>query len=133
MIIIKNSQLTNDTVQSINLLLDLNLPIKVAFKLARIIKEISSLIDDKLKLERKILDRYVEKDQNGNPLPGVDENNNPIPNTFKIADIPNFNSEMEELNAIETELPFEKLQIEDLNISSIKVRDLMKLEFLFNL
>ena len=39
---------------------------------------------------------------------------------------------MEELNSFENELPFEKLEIDDLDIDSISVRDLMKIEFIFN-
>jgi hypothetical protein len=133
MIIIRNSQLGQDTIKSLNLLLDLNLPTKTAFSLVRIMKEISSIIDDKIKLEKKILDKYVERDIEGNPVLGKDENGNSIPNTFRINEIDSFNSEMEELNSIETELPFEQLKIEELDLPSIKVRDLMKLEFLFNL
>ena len=133
MIIVKNSQLDQETIKSLNLLLDLDLPTKTAFSLVRIMKEISSIIDDKVKLEKKILEKYVEKDLNGNPVPGQNSNGEHIPNTFKINDINSFNSEMEELNSIETELPFEPLNIEDLKVQTIKVRDLMKLEFLFNL
>lgn len=133
MIVVRNAQLGQDTIKSLNLLLDLDLPTKAAFSLVRIMKELSSIIDDKIKLEKKILDKYVERDLEGNPVFGQDENGNTIPNTFKINDMSAFNSEMEELNTIETELPFEKLDVESLDLPSIKVRDLMKLEFLFNL
>jgi len=133
MITVINAQLGQDTIKSLNLLLDLDLPTKTAFSLVRIMKELSSIIDDKIKLEKKILDKYVERDLEGNPIVGQDQNGNPIPNTFKINDMAAFNSEMEELNSIETELPFEKLDADSLDLPSIKVRDLMKLEFLFNL
>ena len=133
MITVRNLQLGQDTIKSLNLLLDLDLPTKTAFSLVRIMKELSSIIDDKIKLEKKILDKYVERDLEGNPILGQDQNGNPIPNTFKINDMVAFNSEMEELNSIETELPFEKLDAEALDLPTIKVRDLMKLEFLFNL
>jgi len=133
MITVINSQLGQDTIKSLNLLLDLDLPTKTAFSLVRIMKELSSIIDDKIKLEKKILDKYVERDLEGNPILGQDQNGNPMPNTFKIIDMSAFNSEMEELNSIETELPFERLDADSLDLPSIKVRDLMKLEFLFNL
>jgi hypothetical protein len=132
MIIVRNSQLNLETVESLNLLLDLKLPTKSAFKLVKMIKEVSSLIDDKLKLEKKILDRNVERDQTGNFVVGTDQMGNPIPNTFKIKNMEEFNAEMEELNSFENELPFDKLDIDDLDIDSISVRDLMKIEFIFN-
>ena len=84
MIIVRNSQLNLETVEALNLLLDLKLPTKSAFKLVKMIKEVSSLIDDKLKLEKKILDRNIERDQMGNPIVGTDQMGNPIPNTFRI-------------------------------------------------
>lgn len=133
MIIVRNSQLNQDTVEALNLLLDLNLPTKTAFKLVRMIKEISSLIDDKIKLERKIFDRYVEKDSAGNPIMAIDQNGNPIPNAYKLSDSEAFHSEISELNSIESELPFEKLNSDEFQLDSIKVRDLMKLEFIFEI
>ena len=129
--IIKNSQLDKSTIESLNILVELNVPLKIAFQLVRIIKEISSLVEDKLKIEKKILDKYIEKDTNGNPLPALDDNGNVIPNAAKVKDIDNFNLEMEELNSIETELPFDKIKIEDLNLDTIRVRDLIRIEFLF--
>jgi len=119
MITVINAQLGQDTIKSLNLLLDLDLPTKTAFSLVRIMKELSSIIDDKIKLEKKILDKYVERDLEGNPIVGQDQNGNPIPNTFKINDMAAFNSEMEELNSIETELPFEKLDADSLDLPSI--------------
>jgi len=132
MIIVKNSQLNLETVNALNLLLDLKLPTRTAFNLVKMIKEVSSLIDDKLKLEKKILDRHILRDDNGNPIIGIDQMGNPVPNTFRIKNIEDFNTEMDELNSLENQLPFEKLEIDDLNLDSISVRDLMKLEFIFN-
>ena len=132
MMVIKNSQLDRTTIEALNILVDLDVPSKIAFQLMRIIKEISSLVEDKLKLEKKILDKYISKDENGNPLPAVDDNGNIIPNAAKINDLSKFNSEMEELNSIETELPFNKINFDDLGLMTIKVRDLIRIEFLFD-
>ena len=130
--VIKNSQLDRTTIEALNILVDLDVPSRIAFQMMRIIKEISSLVEDKLKLEKKILDKYISKDENGNPLPAVDDNGNIIPNAAKINDLSKFNSEMEELNSIETELPFNKINFDDLGLSTIKVRDLIRIEFLFD-
>jgi len=132
MILVKNSQLDKQTVDALNVLLELNLPAKIAFHLMRIVKELSSLVDDKIKLEKKILDRYMEKDEDGNPVQATDESGNVIPNAAKINNIQKFNSELEDLNAVETEIPFEKINFEDLNLETARVKDLIRLEFLFN-
>lgn len=132
MMVIKNSQLDRTTIEALNILVDLDVPSRIAFQLMRIIKEISSLVEDKLKLEKKILDKYISKDENGNPLPAVDDNGNIIPNAAKINDLSKFNSEMEELNSIETPLPFNKINFDDLGLTTIKVRDLIRIEFLFD-
>ena len=49
-IVVKNSQLTNDTITAINTLIELDIDATSAFKLTRIIKELSSIVDDKLKM-----------------------------------------------------------------------------------
>ena len=130
--VIKNSQLDRTTIEALNILVDLDVPSRIAFQLMRIIKEISSLVEDKLKLEKKILDKYISKDENGNPLPAIDDNGNIIPNAAKINDLSKFNSEMDELNSIETPLPFSKINFDDLGLTTIKVRDLIRIEFLFD-
>jgi hypothetical protein len=38
----------------------------------RVIKELSSIVDDKLKMEKKIYDKWVEKDENGSPVVPLD-------------------------------------------------------------
>jgi hypothetical protein len=132
MISVKNYQLNTETIKSINAFIDLNLPANIAFKLMRIVKELSSIVDDKLKLEKKIFDKYVARDMNGQPLPAHDENGEIIPNAAKIQNLESFNLEMEELNEITSEIEFEKLNFEDLKLETAKAKDLMILEFLFN-
>lgn len=132
MIIIRNSQLTNETVLALNNLIDLDINAKIAFKLMRIIKEVSSLVDDKVKLEKKIFEKYLEKDEMGNPLPVLDDDGNPVQGMVKISDMDSFNKDMFDLMTIENEIPYERVDFEDLNLDSAKIRDLMKIDFLFN-
>ena len=40
--------------------------------------------------------------------------------------------EMTDLLEVENEIPFEKLNFEDLNLQTAKIKDLIKVEFLFN-
>ena len=98
----------------------------------RIVKEISSLVDDKILLEKKIVERYTEKDSDGNPVFAKDNNGNVIPNSLKIKDVNKFNEEIDDLNSVENNIPYEKVNFEDLKLDTVRVKDLIKLEFLFN-
>jgi hypothetical protein len=131
MIIVKNSQLNNETVSSLNKLVEMDINAKLAFRLMRIIKEISSLVEDKLKLEKKIFERWVEKDADGNPVQATDESGNIIPGAVKIKDMEAFNQEMYDLMTIENEVGYDQVDFDDLNLETAKIKDLMKIEFLF--
>lgn len=131
-IIIKNSQLGPETMESLDKLTDLDINAAIAFKLTRIIKEISSIVEDKVKMERRILDKYSEKDEEGNIINPKDEQGNPIQGAVNITDMDNFSSEMKDLMEVESEIGYERINFEDLNLKTAKVKDLMKLEFLFN-
>ena len=131
-IIIKNSQLGPETMDSLDKLTDLDINAAIAFKLTRIIKEISSIVEDKVKMERRILDKYSEKDEEGNIINPKDEQGNPIQGAVNITDMDSFSSEMKDLMEVESEIGYERINFEDLNLKTAKVKDLMKLEFLFN-
>lgn len=131
-IIIKNSQLGPETMESLDKLTDLDINAAIAFKLTRIIKEISSIVEDKVKMERRILDKYSEKDEEGNIVNPKDEQGNLIQGAVNITDMDSFSSEMKDLMEVESEIGYERINFEDLNLKTAKVKDLMKLEFLFN-
>jgi len=133
MITIKNSQLSQDTVTALNAIIDLDIKAGEAFKLMRMLKDLSSIIEDKTKLEKRIFEKYVERDSTGNPVEAVDNEGKVIPNAVKITDTFSFNKEMEELMSVENTLSHEKLNFDDLNLNSnVKVKDLLKIDFLFN-
>ena len=131
-IIIKNSQLGPETMESLDKLTDLDINAAIAFKLTRIIKEISSIVEDKVKMERRILDKYSEKDEEGNVISPKDEQGNLIQGAVNITDMDSFSSEMRDLMEVESKIAYERINFEDLNLKTAKVKDLMKLEFLFN-
>jgi len=131
-IVIKNSQLTNDTIEALNTLIDLDINATVAFRLTRVIKELSSIVEDKMKMERKILEKWAEKDENGLTIQPLDNEGNPIQGAVNITDMNAFNSEMESLMEFENEIAYEKINFEDLDLQRAKIKDLIKLEFLFN-
>lgn len=130
-IIVKNSQLSNETISALNTLVEMEINASIAFRLMRIIKELTSIIDDKLKMERRILDKYTEKDESGNPIGAKDDGGNTIDGAVNITNVDLFTSEMQSLMDIENEIPYEKIDFEDLNLKTARVKDLIKLEFLF--
>lgn len=132
-ILVKNSQLNKETISALNGLIEMDINANSAFRLTRIIKELSSIIDDKVNMEKRILEKWVQKDDFGNPVQANDEQGNPIPGAVNIINMQEFSNEMNDLLSVENTLSYTKLNFEDLSLSSTaKVKDLMKLEFLFN-
>lgn len=130
---IKNSQLSNETLAVLTQLIDMDINATAAFKLSRIIKVISSVTEDKIKMEKKIYEKWVSRDDNGNPIVPTDKDGNPMKGSVSISDVDSFTKEMKELMDIETEIPYDKLDFEDLKLeTTAKVKDLIKIEFLFS-
>ena len=115
-IIVKNSQLNNETIQALNTLIELDINASVAFKLTRIIKEISSIVDDKIKMEKRILDKWVEKDAEGKAIVPKDEQGNPVEGAVSITNPEEFTKEMSNLMDVQNDLPFEKTRSRSNNI-----------------
>jgi hypothetical protein len=131
-IIVKNSQLTNETIGALNTLIELDINAGTAFKLTRIIKELSSIVDDKLKMEKKIFDKWVEKDESGEPVIPKNPDGSPVEGAVNITNVEEFTKEMSELMDVENVIPFETIQFDDLGLTTAKVKDLIKVEFLFS-
>jgi hypothetical protein len=130
--IVKNSQLTEDAISAINQIIDMDIDASAAFRLTRIIKELSSIVEDKIKMEKKILDKWVSRDESGNPIVPNGEDGLPIEGTVSIKDPDSFRQEMSILMDTENEIPYEKIRFEDLNLKTAKVKNLIKIEFLFD-
>jgi len=131
-IVIRNSQLNNETIEALNNLIELDINASAAFKLTRIIKELSSIVEDKLTMEKRILEKWVEKDENGQIVRPKDQNGNVVEDAVNIVDVETFTREMNDLMAVENTIDFDKLNFEDLKLETAKVKDLIKLEFLFD-
>jgi hypothetical protein len=129
---IKNSQLNNDTLGVLNQLIELDINAVAAFKLSRIIKHLSSIIEDKLSTEKRIYDKWILKDEDGSPIHPKDDEGNEILDSIQVSDMQSFTKEMSELMDVENDIPFEKLNFEDLGLETAKIKDLIKVEFLFN-
>ena len=90
---IKNSELTNETISALNILIDTDINAICAFRLSRIIKELSSIVEDKTKLEKKIIDKWTKKDNDGNPVPVYGENGEVADGAVNIIDTSKFQVE----------------------------------------
>ena len=131
-IVVKNSQLNDETITALNSLIDMDINASTAFRLTRIIKEISSIVEDKVKMEKRILDKWTMKDEEGNVIPAKDEQGNVIPGAVNIKDPEQFTKEMSDLMDLENEIVFDKISFDSLELKTAKVKDLIKIEFLFD-
>ena len=131
-IVIKNSQLNDEAIIALNSLIEMDINAGAAFKLTRIIKELSSIVEDKVKMEKRILDKWTEKDEEGNIVPAKDEEGNVIEGAVNIKDPNAFTEEMTVLLDSENEISYDKLKFDDLNLQTAKVKDIIKIEFLFD-
>jgi ribosomal protein L24 len=128
---VKNSELSNETITALNSLIDTDINATCAFRLTRIIKELSSIVDDKAKLEKKLIEKYTQKDEEGNVTQVLNEDGTVVEGAVNITNPDQFQSEMNDLMEIENEIPYEKINFEDLRLETAKVKDLITLEFLF--
>ena len=131
--IVKNSQLSNDVIQSLNFLLEQDINASVAFKLLRIIKSLSSIIEDKSELEKKLIDKWSQKDEDGQIKKAKDTDGNIIEDAFLLTDIDGFSKDMSDLLNTENEIPYDRIKFEDLELKTVKIKDLIKIEFLFDI
>lgn len=128
---VKNSELSNETITALNSLIDTDINATCAFRLTRIIKELSSIVEDKAKLEKKLIEKYTEKDESGAPTVVLGEDGNAVDGAVNITNPQAFQNEMNDLMEIENEIPYEKINFDDLKLETAKVKDLITLEFLF--
>ena len=128
---VKNSELSNETITSLNSLIDTDINATCAFRLTRIIKELSSIVDDKAKLEKKLIEKYTQKDEEGNPTQVLNEDGSVVEGAVNLTNPEQFQGEMADLMEIENDIPYDNINFEDLKLETAKVKDLITLEFLF--
>lgn len=129
---VKNSQLSVDALNALNKIIEEDINAAAAFKLSRIVKYISDIVQTKTETEQKILEKWSKKDEFGKVIRPKDELDNEIPDAVFLEDVDKFSEEMSSLMNVENEIPFEKLKFEELGLKTIKVKDLIKIEFLFD-
>lgn len=133
MIKIKNSDLNDSASAAFNEILNIDLPTSISWKIAKVAKEIDSLIILRKESINNIIKKHSEKDEDGNMVAGKDSEGKEIPGTTKIVDPAAYNKELEEFDQLENEIDFDPISIatiEEKN-DSIKPSILFNLSFLF--
>jgi hypothetical protein len=133
MIKIKNSDLNETTSNAFGELLNIDLPISLSWKIAKLAKELDGLIILRKETINELIKKHSEKDKDGNMIAAKDEEGNNIPNTTKIVDPIAYNKELEEFESLENEINFEPIPISNLDekSDSIKPSILFALSFMF--
>jgi hypothetical protein len=108
---------------------------KVAYNIGYITKKVSEITRDGRSAFTKIAKKYGKTDENGDLVPEMDENENPVPGTFQFKDEESkelFNKDQEEFMSIEHELSKDKMSIDLLGDVKMSANDISALKPLFS-
>lgn len=126
MITVTNKELLNPgTVATLNKVVDTDLPVKLSFKIIKIVESVNETLKIVNTARQKLVEKYAEKDDDGNIVPM--ENDGIKIDEEKRDD---FVSEFEEFNLIENEIAGDKLDIDDLAGINIKPKELAIIRWL---
>ena len=123
------NELVVNSVESLNKLSELKLPVKTAFRLAKITRKMNEVLETYNEVLTKLQQDHVEKDENDQPKT-LDDPNDPNIRRLVFADPKSFYAAHKELLEIETELDFAKLQVEDLGNIEVTPATLYPIEWL---
>lgn len=101
---------TGDLLDSIDALRDLaniDVPVKLGFKVQNILKKVQTQIDSAIEEQKKCLDRHAEKDADGKQVHPKDPAGKDIPTQIKLVDPDAYTKEMEELRDIPVNFSFD--------------------------
>lgn len=134
MIKVKNSRLDNETIETLNEIVEQDIKALAAFKLTKIINELNAIVKNRIDSEIKLVQKYAVKDESGNVVQPKDENGNSMANQFEVEEgkVEEFNKEMNDLLNYENELSHDPISISELGLESISVKKMMKIDFLFS-
>lgn len=123
------SQIAKST-ESLNFLSNLELPYSVTLKLSKNTKSIENAFQEYIKENRKLADRYFEKDSDGNfvKIDGAE-------GVYKIKDgkIEEFKKDQETLDNFEVDIPMYLINVEELGDLKLKSAIMINIDFMFKL
>lgn len=114
-----------DAVPALNSLSETKLPVKTSYIVAKNISELSKLLEDINKIKDGIIDKWMEKDKNGNPIKSGEQEG-----SFKLKKDNKYHKEMEELFEIENEVKITKVKLDDLGDIDISPGTLISLDWM---
>lgn len=109
----------NAILEGFNELIEITLPVKVAYYVSKNVKKVVSEIKDFEENRVKLAQKYAKKDKDGVPL--IEDNQ------FVMEDMQGFNKEFVELANIDVEFDFPALTIEQFGNSEVKPSTIIKL------
>lgn len=124
MITVKLNDILNSE-ETLKKLMDVSMKGKVAYKLARIAREVdkeSQLFSDE---RNKLIEKYAERDEEGNYKPN--EDGQIYIDTKNLEKVGQFSNELSELLETEIEVNVEKLSLDDLDETGLTPKDFNKL------
>lgn len=81
-------------------------PGRISTKLSRLVRLLDPELMDVQEAERKIQDKHIKRDENGNAVLAKDEEGNVIPGQYVLEDPEAYVKEMQELLDSKVEIPF---------------------------
>ena len=114
-------------VDGLNELSELELPVRVAFKITKITRKLQSVIDTYNEVLKKLQEKHVERDEDGKEIVYQDGN----VTRLQLRDGPAFEAEYQELLDQESELEITQLKIDELGDIQLKSSTLFKCDWLF--
>ena len=121
---LSNEKLVN-SIGVLNKLTNMELPIKLSYAFSKNITKIDRELTAYNKEREKLINKYGEKDEEGNLKTKED-------GTINILDIDNFNKDLKEILEIETEVDIHLIDLEKVNVDiNITPGELMLVDYMF--
>ncbi|MGG7215244.1 hypothetical protein ACQPUY_16820 [Clostridium nigeriense] len=121
---LSNERLVN-SIGVLSKLTNMELPIKISYAFSKNITKIDRELTAYNKERQKLIEKYGEKDKEGNLKTKED-------GTINILDIDNFNKDLKEILEIETEVDIHLIDLESVNADiNITPGELMVIDYMF--
>lgn len=121
---LSNEKLVN-SIGVLSKLTNMELPIKLSYTISKNIAKIDRELTAYNKEREKLIEKYGEKDEEGNLKTKED-------NTINILDIDSFNNDLKEILEIETEVDIHVIELEKVDVDiNITPGELMVIDYMF--
>lgn len=120
-----------DSAQPLSDLLAIELPASGALLLSRTAKKVQAEIDTANETQRKLIERYTKKLEDGTPVRPTDADGKPIEDQVVLTDPAAFSAERKALFETEIELDISAIDIKNLGDAKLKPATLVALDWLF--